>query len=1135
MAKSKKGELTSGLVGNAGGLPLGIDLYSSAFGTTDKEAFSTIWELKKRLAELDYRLPTAHLTSFLGYARAGNVVGIRRPWPETFDAMNEVIGNACTIRPESSPARSLHLALLFSQFEELVELHTELKSAAKESTLKLQVRSETENNAQEVTESRFSELVFVRRFGPPEGRPFSVSSTVAAECQLIINWAVESFARMLEWERSEKIIDALQVLLNKPPVEVQARLHEWRKATELHANQNPPHEQSNQTTDTGKSTATSSLGNYLEPANIDSTANVTQTPVATLPNTPRVSPLYAGRCGQWVNLSLLEQDTVLFSVQIPIGLLRANSAALEASNAAAAKGTFKQWTEGYHYYTLQPLGSAQHQAAEGARLNWYFNRQQKNKVSSGVFRAVSASDAYSLDDEACRDPYRSGAIIFAPPWPSRSSAENRMSVHILRGDANKRKAMQTFFVDGSNRLNVWRIGKKNAVILAGYLSAQAYIHVDHKHSIGLHTTSAKSFFEHEWHEFRFVDQLKSLTITGAVAGSTIATLATGGAPLLIALVGLGVSMTLDPFAARITNASKQTKRREFILEKNRLRTQLDEAPSESSLDFYRIGVKKAEKALRKRKWTGIKEPPETALISKGNVPQDDVKDVGKLVRRAYVHLNVVRKNLESLEKTGVSNDQRDKLLGESLHHIEKTWRYLAPSVIFASAAYDVNIRIAEQWNKVYSTIEASLINRLFQLQSQKKHAWLLDNEKVAKRIMKWFKLDKQVAEPEIIGWRGLGVAGQVPVHKITDEKKRIIDELNGTRQIIDPATRKPISSTGDGRFSGTRTGYTTGSQVGSTLTDWLTGWDFESDEAKMAGSDDEKIDQLGKHISALNTKTATHLQTWGHLEVDESKTADQSHEILKAIPKKGKIQLARDNADNPSYRTKGKHYWSNWDHEKTKGQKIQVGFQKVFGFSFTFGSPLLTQGLGQGIKVLASASSSTFFKAGKALGKFATTRQGVKKTLKETHFLTTPAVAHSALKPTALQESALQQDEQGFNFDLLKAGSSFIGTSLIRKVAFRMYKAASTLNVMFPPNEQGGIEKRIVGSDIDELVDVMKELYEYHHHMDKLEFYLMGLLTYISILSDVAEAYEEKLLEKLADIPTDAANSLNKGLGNPDD
>jgi hypothetical protein len=1137
MTKNKKNQLTSGLVSTAGGLPLGVDLYSHQFGSANKEAFSTRWELNKRLAELGYRFPTAHLNHFLGYARAGNVVGIRRPWPETFDAL----GDACAIRPETKQAQILHLALLFSQFTALTELNSAIKQAAsKQATIKLRVSREEENIPPSAPEGDFGSCIVLNIFAPPEEAQFSVSTSTSADFQIVIDWALMRFSTLLEWGRKEPISDALKSLLKRPHDEVQTVLQKWREAAELFSSQHPLQERTAEITDTGTGTpasgAASSILEGLQPAGTDQGTAGAQSGTEKLPEAPRVHQYFTGRCGQWVKLQLFDDDEELLeSVQIPVGLLRASATpAHEGTDRATQKDAVEQWTEGYHYYTLQPLGSAQNQATQSTRLNCYFNRYHPKGASSRVFRDISPRDGYSIDDESNTDLYRSGAIIFSPPWPTDKRAENRMSVHILGNEANKRSAIQSFFVDGwINKLKVWRIGRKNAVVTAGYLCAQSYIHVDHMHSIGLHTTSAKSFFAHQWHEFRFVDQLKSLTVTGAVAGASIATLATGGAPLLIALVGLGVSVALDPFASRITNASKQTKGREFVLEEDRLRTLFDASPSASKADVYRLGVKAAEKSLRKKNWKAIAEPPENALISEGNVPQDDVKDVGKLIRRAYVHLDVVRDNLEKLEKDGLSNASRDKLLGESLHHIDKTWRYLAPSVIFASAAYDVDIQIAKQWNKVYPAIEGGLIQRIYQLQTQKKFAWLLDTDKFAKQVMKWFKLDKKVTESEIIGWRGLGIAGRVPVHPVTDEKQRIIEELKGAREIIDPTTRKPISNAGNGRFSGTRTGYTTGAQVGNTLSDWLSSWEYDSDQAQLASSDDDKIDQLGEHITKMNTRTAKHLKFWGRLQTGESDTDNQNHDLLPKLP--SNIQQARDKASNPGYVTKGKHYWSNWGREKTKGQKIQTGFQKFFGFGLTFGSPFLTQGAEQVVKVVISSSTNTFFMAGKTLGKFATKRQGVKKALKDTQLLAKTAAAHSALKPTIAQESELQQELAGFDFDLLKAGASFTGTSLTRKVAFRMYKAAATLNLMFPLDSQGSFEKRIVDSNMDDLVGVMRELYEYHHHMDKLEFYLMGLLTYLSILGDVTEAYEKVLLEKLEQVPIDTAVNLSEGLGSSDE
>jgi hypothetical protein len=1117
-----------------------FDLYSYKGDKTQKQSFTDLELLHKQLLESGFGFPEGHLEKFQSYAKAGNVIGIRRPWPEDIIAL----GQGCALRPEETRGMTLRLDLILSQISALAEL-LDLKNInqIKEPELKLKLSLHTSNSTRKLPEKDFGERVEGEMLILPFDEDFAVFTYDSKDMETLIGWIISRFAFFLEWDCKESLITELrQLLLPKAPdkldkVAVNKKLDLWRKA-----NQNRQKvDEAVSGLDDGKDvTPAISLTDGLKASpNLNLETEEDHGELSLDP--PRVNAMVAGRVGKWCALSLLRVDgdaeVSLAKVEIPIGL-QSTIAVLKHDNEEHTEEPKNNWTEGYHYYALQPIGPPEEQLAKGRQINWHFSSDVQKGSNSSLFRAIRKEDQDSLDNPKELNLFHSGAIIFTPEWRDNAEPQGRMSIHLLRNEEEKKKAMEKYFAaDGIDKLEFWRGGRKNAVTLTGYLAAQAYVHVEGKHKSGL--TAGVSFLAHEWHELRFADELKKLAFTAGAAGAGIATVLTGGAPLIVAAVGLGVSVALDPFKSRITDASKLTKSKKFVLEEGRIRTVPDPDPaaSASKLKDFQEGVKAMEGS--KKKGSGVSkffrmDEPEMKYINSQNKPEDDVKDVGKLLRRAYLHLDIVREKLEETIKKMKQNQVAsqdstniDALIGESLHHLEKTWRYLAPNVIFASAAYDVYIGIAKNWNEIYTTVEAALIKRIYELQGEKETAWLLDDKQVAEHILKWFNLKSEVQDgPYITGYKRYPYfhSVDVPINAKTNEKFRIVNELNGNQEVIDPVTRKPITRTDDGRKGGARKGYTNGAKVGSELSEWLSNWDFKTGTPEVSNPPKEKIDELSVAIQNLNECVANHLDSFDQLakEVISDEQTNLKDKLTAAV------KNARDAADNPGYTTKTQHYWQNWRREKTKGEQAQAAITKFFGFGLSFGSPLLSAGADQVVKVALSASTNSFFTASKKIGKFATKRQGIKKDIKKSGVLTDRFAAHSALKSEDAKEESFDGEENDFNFELLQSGASFVGTSLVRKVAFRMYETASSLNDL----EKSELLNKIPKSDMDGVVDAIKKLYEFHHHMDKLEYYLMGCLTYISIFTDVAETYEKVIFDKLAELPKDSSSNLSGGLEN---
>jgi hypothetical protein len=1175
-------------------------------------------KLMARLKALQLELPLDHLERFLGQARAGQVVGIRRPWPEDAAAF----GQGCVPAPVGVKGDTLRLSRLVLELTALAQVlgrvaqgtgpalasthspesfspPSDSPTGQAKAPLTLTLACEPLSGKLPSASAKVSPFKQADRLELPIATGFRVASSDPAEMRLIAEWVLAHFAAMLTWPEgpaadgsatvagSATDTSADQATTAGADTGVSAGTAAAALTTIFNGlltiePGNPPDPDLGRRLAKLVSKATADLNKWLTPlppagtpvlsaqptqssvvaseVSKAATAALADNPPASTQR-PQVKPEWAGRLGRWAQLLLdcpatdgaNAEAATQVCVQIPLDLLALpDAAASSARTSAGAPG----WTEGYHYFGMAALGSEQRSALD-ISVNVPLGQDLQGPSRTRLFRRIGNA-AGTLSGETLATRHQRGALVFspaAPEWDKDPDRRGRMGIHLLERQAHKRIAAKERL--SSDRLKAWQFGRANAVALAGYLAMQAYLHVEHRHKLGMglkNRTAAWSYLRHEWHEFRMVDALKSLSFTALTGGAGLATFFLGGAPLIIGAVGLGAAALVDPFSSRITDASKLTKRREFDYDGERLRTVRDPAHSASSWDVIKRTVQSANESMAEHGF--FEEPPENALTRDGQAPQDDVKDVGKLVRRAYVHLDIVHENMPKLEREWDAAT-RLALLGESFHHMEKTWRYLAPSIIFASAAFDVFQRIAEQWNNVYPAMEAASITHMHELGPT-----AFDLEAMATLIVQWFDLeDLSSTAKQAVGLSSTSKA-----------REQILQELSGLRSsyqdvgvpvaVIDPATQAAVHATGDGRFSGGRSGYTTGGKVGATLADCLSHWNYRFDAPIPVQAHEAQIGELDVHIANMNQIAATHLAVWDQLSELTVRPAPSLSDGLRPPSSKGPapdvkrrvqatpwdavigtladsdqqaIKVARLKASDPSYLTQIQHKWSNWQREKTAGQRKKVYAEKFFGFSLGFAGPMLTQGADRAAKISLTAGSRAFYMAGKKLGKFATTRGGVKSDLKRSGLLNHRAMAHSLLLPSSALDEALQDSDAALNDDLigadlnpLKGGASFIGTSLIRKIAFRMMLAAEALNAL--NGNEGAQQKAKVNGSVEDMVDTMKYMYEYHHHMDKLEFYLMGLLTYLSTVSDVAAAHEAQLFELAKHPPIRPAPSLTDAL-----
>ena len=94
------------------------------------------------------------------------------------------------------------------------------------------------------------------------------------------------------------------------------------------------------------------------------------------------------------------------------------------------------------------------------------------------------------------------------------------------------------------------------------------------------------------------------------------------------------------------------------------------------------------------------------------------------------------------------------------------------------------------------------------------------------------------------------------------------------------------------------------------------------------------------------------------------------------------------------------------------------------------------------------------------------------------------------------------------------------GAALLWKISFRMARAQDAITILngLPNIKTAASADK---SDYNGLLTHAKAAYEYHHHLAKLEFYSLGLMSYLSNIMDFAEGMQADLSKLLAKEPQD--------------
>ncbi len=207
--------------------------------------------------------------------------------------------------------------------------------------------------------------------------------------------------------------------------------------------------------------------------------------------------------------------------------------------------------------------------------------------------------------------------------------------------------------------------------------------------------------------------------------------------------------------------------------------------------------------------------------------------------------------------------------------------------------------------------------------------------------------------------------------------------------------------------------------------------------------------------------------------------------------------------ENPGRLTKIKHRFKNWKKATSRGEKVKEILDEGLTMGTVIAGVFLSDVIGKALKSGAGVAK-TAASAGKSIGMLAvnkggtfamdwvTFRYGSKSVMMESGLLT----CDDKDRQRILQES----DQE------LSNSSKVVSEKLIKKTCHHFKKAIEA--------------RKKLGGQFKNIVEYAMQVYEVHHHMDKMERYLMACLTlniiYLEELDALSES--EKSIHEFLDL-----------------
>ena len=349
-------------------------------------------------------------------------------------------------------------------------------------------------------------------------------------------------------------------------------------------------------------------------------------------------------------------------------------------------------TEGYHLYRLAPPegdGNVSQQSLnmelqrdhllQSADFRKTFSSEPQDDEASSLFAPLNLTLSTSLEEN---DRVKSGALLFTAP-----TAEH-CDIYFFHNKKDLNAGLhQELFQSQTDQKHLNLI----ALSTVSYMCGEAY-------------TDPSYIMKKIRARFSDLKLVEKAALSIAGASVVAVTALTGGGTLVVAGVGLGVIAFKRLFSANyIDNPLSSLKSKDFMKDQIELLggkdiNSVENAPEELT-----------EAELEKQAKATFKD--ETKLLING--------DVGDILRRAFVHLHIAS---HALKKAKINKKPKDQPqhLAETLHHLQKGWRYLGPSAMFFRSALREYKDAKEVWAEVSPDAALDLIQHFLALQKSGK-------------------------------------------------------------------------------------------------------------------------------------------------------------------------------------------------------------------------------------------------------------------------------------------------------------------------------------------------------------------------------------------------------------------------------
>jgi hypothetical protein len=424
----------------------------------------------------------------------------------------------------------------------------------------------------------------------------------------------------------------------------------------------------------------------------------------------------AGFAGVWKEIVVRDRKTgtpVLGPVRIPVGLMKSDGSWHDFQTSGIPTDTAKTpllTAAGYRLYRLAPITTKDEpdHAQQLARRDIQIKRDFK--LLEARFVKLLTPKA---DDSAIKRSYRlfadpmadeageitEGAFLITPTVKS-----GRADIHVMRRPFMDPE-LHKYLIDLQDKA---RHKHTLALSAVSFIAGQLY------------AKPTYTLKEQYW-ESLFAHGMRRKIKIGLAASAAVASVGLFAAPAVIAGVAVGVFIikrlwineTVDTPAELLKNPNLMALSAKDLspAEQAKFDAYLKKTDAQAEAEA-KAAIEASQAQVKPSLLTRISDKFKSTTKEERDAQKAGIDalvdhhltmehNVGNLLRRSFVHFRYAHEAVARIEGYDQEreDDQYRKAVGEAMHHLEKGWRYLAPSIMFLGVAWDQQRKATAQWNE----------------------------------------------------------------------------------------------------------------------------------------------------------------------------------------------------------------------------------------------------------------------------------------------------------------------------------------------------------------------------------------------------------------------------------------------------